>query len=134
MRSISKANKLHPQRLYNLLRLQALPPHFPPGDTTISLSSFYKKSMMDGVPSTTTLGPPHSAGSGSTLLLCLSLTLREFHLFFIHRCSSFRFFNDMNKRLQVFFRFDYGGNATKRLQCHNLLTPNLLSLFQAWCH
>ena len=55
-------------------------------------------------------------------------------LFFTHQCSSFRFFNDMNKRLQVFFRFDYGGNATKHLQCHNLLTPNLLLLFQTWCH
>ena len=53
------------------------------------------------------------------------------------RCSSFRFFNDtlnlMNKRLQI-FRFDHGGNATKRLQCHNLLTPNLLWLIQNWCH
>ena len=57
MRSISKA-KLHPQRLYNLLRLQTLPTHFPPGDTTISLSSFKKKSRMDGVSSTTMPGPP----------------------------------------------------------------------------
>ena len=34
---------------------------------------FKKKSTMDGpgVPSTTTLGPPHSAGSGSILPLCL---------------------------------------------------------------
>ena len=80
----------------------------------------------------------NSAGPEKILPLCLSFTLREFRLFFPRRCPSFRSFNDirnvMNKRLQIFFRFDHGGNATKGLQCHNLLTPNFLWLFQAWCH
>ena len=84
--------------------------------------------------------PGHSAGlEKSCHFACHSqvLTLREFRLLFPCRSSGFRSFNGthnlMNERLQI-FRFDHGGNATEHLQCRNLLTPNLLWLFQAWCH
>ena len=133
---------LNDSTIYYVSNLQTLPPHFLPGDITISLSRFLKK-IEDGRGFFDhNAWPPsrvraHSAGSGRIRSLCLPLTLREFHLFFPHRCSSFRFFNDtrnlMNKRLQI-FRFDHRGIATERLQCFNLLTANLLWLFQAWCH
>ena len=147
VRSISKA-QLTPSCLqFTTISKPSPPPytHFPTRDTTNTLLIILslQKSRMDDswqVFFDHNAWPGHSAGlEKSCHFACHSqvLTLHEFRLLFPHRSSGFRSFNGtrnlMNERLQI-FRFDHGGNATERLQCRNLLTPNLLWLFQAWCH